>query len=55
MGNTFRQNSVPPAVPVGLQIDHKRRQELQEKRIALGHKADDHEEQQYGDWNMTMS
>jgi hypothetical protein len=55
MGNIFRQNSAPPAAPVGLHIDHKRRQELQEKRIALGHKADDHEEQQYDDWNMTMS
>ena len=33
----------------GLQIDRKRRQELQRKRLAMGHKPDDHElEQQQG-------
>ena len=31
---------------MGIQIDRKRLEELQEKRIALGHKPDDHEEQQ---------
>ena len=25
-----------------------------EKRLVHGHKEDDHEEQQYGGWNMTM-
>ena len=35
-------------------IDRKRRQELREKRLVHGHKEDDHEEQQYGSWNMTM-
>ena len=52
MGQIFRDNSVPPADPKETQMDHRHRQELQEKRIALGHKADDHEEQQYGGWNM---
>ena len=52
MGQIFRDNSVPPAAPAETQMDHRRRQELQEKRIALGHKADDHEEQQHGGWNM---
>ena len=52
MGKIFRDNSVPPADPAETQMDHRHRQELQEKRIALGHKADDHEEQQYGGWNM---
>ena len=52
MGQIFRDNSVPPATPAETQMDHRRRQELQEKRIALGHKADDHEEQQHGGWNM---
>ena len=36
----------------GLHIDHKRLQALQEKRIALGHRPDDHVEQTMG--GMTM-
>ena len=47
MGNIFRA----PAMPTvgGIHIDLKRLQELQRKRIALGHKPDDHEvEQQQG-------
>ena len=49
MGNIFRDNA--PATPMvgGIHIDRKRLQELQRKRIALGHKPDDHEvEQQQG-------
>ena len=49
MGNIFRDNA--PAMPTvgGVHIDRKRLQELQRKRIALGHKPDDHElEQQQG-------
>ena len=49
MGNIFRDNA--PAMPTvgGIHIDRKRLQELQRKRIALGHKPDDHElEQQQG-------
>ena len=43
MGNIFRDNA--PAMPTvgGVHIDRKRLQELQRKRIALGHKPDDHE------------
>ena len=43
MGNVFRNNA--PAMPTvgGIHIDRKRLQELQRKRIALGHKPDDHE------------
>ena len=44
LGQIFRENSVPPAAPVGQHIDRKRWRKLQEKRIALGHKPDDHEE-----------
>lgn len=44
LGQIFRENSVPPAAPVGQHIDRKRWLKLQEKRIALGHKSDDHEE-----------
>ena len=32
--------------PVTMRIDSKRRKRLQEKRMALGHKRDDHEEEQ---------
>ena len=48
MGNIFRDNAPIPTA-TGIQIDRKRLQELQRKRIALGHKPDDHElEQQQG-------
>ena len=51
MSRVFRDNSVPKSRPGGIQIDRKRLKKLQEKRIALGHKSDDHEEQ----WpDMTM-
>ena len=48
MGNIFRDNAPIPAAN-GVQIDRKRLQRLREKRVALGHKPDDHEpEQQQG-------
>ena len=51
MSRVFRDNSVPKSRPGGIQIDRKRLKKLQEKRMALGHKPDDHEEQ----WpDMTM-
>jgi hypothetical protein len=37
-----------PSVPVSGHIDRKRWEELQRKRIASGHKPDDHEEQSQG-------
>lgn len=46
MGNIFRDNAPHPAVPAGLHIDRKRLQRLREKKMALGHKWNDHEEQQ---------
>ena len=42
MSRVFRDNSVPKSRPGGIQIDRKRLKKLQEKRIALGHKPDDH-------------
>ena len=54
MANIFQGNSLPQSGTGLTHIDHKRRQELWEKRLAHGHKEDDHEEQQYGGWNMTM-
>ena len=48
MGNIFRDNAPVPAA-TGVQIDRKRLAQLRQKRIALGHKPDDHElEQQQG-------
>lgn len=46
MGNIFRDNAPRPAAPAGLHIDRKRLQRLREKKMALGHKWNDHEEQQ---------
>lgn len=45
MSWVFRDNSVPKSRPGGIQVDRKRLKKLQEKRIAMGHKPDDHEEQ----------
>ena len=51
---TSSGTSVPPVpVPDGMQIDRKRLQKLREKKIALGHKPDDHEEEQ-STGSMTM-
>ena len=48
MGNIFRDNATAPAAN-GVQIDRKRLAQLRQKRVALGHKPDDHEpEQQQG-------
>ncbi len=46
LGQIFRDNSVPPAAPVGQHIDRKLRRKIQEKKIAMGHKPNDHEEEQ---------
>lgn len=54
MANIFQNNSLPQSGTGLTHIDRKRRQELREKRLAHGHKEDDHEEPQYGGWNMTM-
>ena len=45
MSRIFQNHSVPPSNPAGIRIDSKRRRRLMEKRMAMGHKADDHEEQ----------
>lgn len=48
MSRIFEDNSKIDQIHRGLQIDRKRRQELQRKRLAMGHKPDDHEEQTFG-------
>ena len=47
MGQIFRDNAAPPSNPMGIRIDSKRRKKLRQKRLAMGHKQDDHE-QNYG-------
>ena len=42
MGQIFRDNAAPPSNPMGIRIDSKRRKKLMQKRLALGHKQDDH-------------
>ena len=47
MSRIFEDNSKIDQIHRGLQIDRKRRQELRRKRLAMGHKPDDHEEQTF--------
>ena len=54
MANIFQDNSLPQSGTGLIHADRKLREQLREKRLAHGHKADDHEEQQYGGWNITM-
>ena len=51
MANIFRDSTAQDSTHMGLHIDRKRRRELQEKRIAMGHKPDDHEDEKM---NQTM-
>ena len=44
LSQIFHDNSVPPAAPVGQRVDRKLRRKIREKKIAMGHKPDDHEE-----------
>ncbi len=49
--NIFRDTTAQDSTHQALHIDRKRRRELQEKRIAMGHKPDDHEDEKM---NQTM-
>ena len=46
MGQIFRDNAAPPSNPMGIRIDSKRRKKLMQKRLAMGHKQDDYEQEQ---------
>ena len=46
MGNIFRDDAPQPTAPTGIQIDRKRLQRLREKKMAMGHKWNDHEDEQ---------
>ena len=52
MGQIFRDNAAPPSNPVGIRIDSKRRKKLMQKRLAMGHKQDDHEQAQGYEQNL---
>jgi len=45
MSRIFQEQLPVPTVPGGIRIDRKRLVQLREKKIVMGHKADDHEEQ----------
>jgi len=45
MGNIFQEQAPRSAGGIAF-VDSKLRQQIREKKIAMGHKADDHEEQQ---------
>ena len=46
MVQIFRENAAPPSNPMGIRMDSKRRKKLMQKRLAMGHKQDDHEQAQ---------
>ena len=46
MGQIFRDNAAPPSNPMGIRVDSKHRKKLIQKRLAMGHKQDDHEQAQ---------
>ncbi len=46
MAKIFHSDALPPANPKGLRVESKRRKKLQQKRIALGHKPNDHEDEE---------
>ena len=46
MGQIFRDNAAPPSNPMGIRVNSKRRKKLIQKRLAMGHKQDDHEQAQ---------
>ena len=46
MSRIFEDNCKTDAMHRGLQIDRKRRRQLRERRLAMGHKPDDHENEE---------
>ena len=46
MGRIFQDNSIPPCPPSSHKADRKLLQKIRQKKIAMGHKPDDHEEEQ---------
>ena len=44
MSRVFQEQAPAPSVPGGIQVDRKLMARIREKKIAMGHKPDDHEE-----------
>ena len=44
MSRVFQEQTPPPLVPGSIEIDRKLMAKIREKKIAMGHKPDDHEE-----------
>ena len=53
MGRIFQDQAPAPSVLGGIRIDRKRLAQIREKKIAMGHKANDHDEPALGP-TMTM-
>ena len=47
MGRIFQDNARPKDSTHGQHTDRKLRRKIREKKVAMGHKSDDHEEQTY--------
>lgn len=45
MGRIFQEQRPQPVLGMRLAVDSKLRRKIREKKIAMGHKPDDHEEQ----------
>ena len=54
MSRIFRENATADSTYSGMHIDRKRRRELLEKRLAMGHKIDDHEDPENNISNQAM-
>ncbi len=46
MGNIFQEQRQPPSSGMRVAVDNKLKQKIREKKIAMGHKPDDHEDQE---------
>ena len=46
MGNVFQKRRPQPVAGIRAAVDSKLRKKIREKKIAMGHKPDDHAEEQ---------
>jgi len=46
MRQVFHDTAAPPSNPMGICVDSKRRKNLMQKRVAIGHKQDAHGQSQ---------
>ena len=54
MGSIFQERTPLPPVPGGIRIDHKHWSEMMDKRIAAGHRVDDHEDELNNKYQQTI-